>query len=96
MSPTDFQQSSRIRAASAGSLIQPLDRLRDIAPRLRLVARAEEPTWIEVDGEPLGRLPIEIEVLPQRLNVLVDARCEWLGTSPAPRYNAFQEDAVRS
>jgi len=62
----------------------------------RLVARAEEPTWIEVDGEPLGRLPIEIEVLPQRLNVLVDARCEWLGTSPAPRCNAFQEDAVRS
>ena len=37
----------------------------------RLEARADQPTWIEVDGEPLGRLPLEIEVLPQRLPVLI-------------------------
>ncbi|HUI40712.1 MAG TPA: diacylglycerol kinase family protein [Terriglobia bacterium] len=37
----------------------------------RLSARADEPTRIEVDGEPLGWLPLEIEVLPRRLPVLV-------------------------
>ncbi|HEY6290640.1 MAG TPA: diacylglycerol kinase family protein [Terriglobia bacterium] len=37
----------------------------------RLVAQAPRFTWIEVDGEPLGRLPLEIEVLPGRLNVLL-------------------------
>lgn len=37
----------------------------------RLRARADQPTWVEVDGETLGRLPIEIEVLPRRLNVLL-------------------------
>lgn len=62
----------------------------------RLVARSEEPTWIEVDGEPLGRLPIEIEVLPQRLNVLVDARCSLLGAAPTGHRAAFQGDAVQS
>ncbi len=36
-----------------------------------LGARADQPTWVEVDGEPLGRLPIAIEVLPRRLNVLL-------------------------
>ncbi len=36
-----------------------------------LVARADAPTLVEIDGEPLGRLPLEIEVLPQRLPVLV-------------------------
>lgn len=37
----------------------------------RLVARSEQPTWVEVDGEPLGRLPLTIDVLPQRLLVLL-------------------------
>ncbi|HEV2424998.1 MAG TPA: diacylglycerol kinase family protein [Terriglobia bacterium] len=36
-----------------------------------LKARADQPTWVEVDGEPLGCLPIQIEVLPRRLNVLL-------------------------
>jgi YegS/Rv2252/BmrU family lipid kinase len=61
----------------------------------RLVARAEEPTWIEVDGEPVGRLPIEIAVLPQRLNVLVDARCSSLGARSSGHQDAVH-DAVRS
>jgi diacylglycerol kinase (ATP) len=37
----------------------------------RLTARSEQPTWVEVDGEPVGRLPLAIEVLPQRLPVLL-------------------------
>lgn len=37
----------------------------------RLRARADQPTWVEVDGEALGRLPVEIEVLPRCLNVLL-------------------------
>ncbi len=36
-----------------------------------IVAEADEPTRIEVDGEPLGTLRLEITVLPQRLPVLV-------------------------
>jgi YegS/Rv2252/BmrU family lipid kinase len=37
----------------------------------RLVAESDEAVWIEVDGEPLGRLPLEITLLPRRLRVLV-------------------------
>ncbi|HXJ92708.1 MAG TPA: diacylglycerol kinase family protein [Terriglobia bacterium] len=37
----------------------------------KLAARSEQPTWVEVDGEPLGRLPLTLEVLPQRLPVLL-------------------------
>ena len=37
----------------------------------RLTARATRPTWIEVDGEPLGRLPLEVEVLPRRIPLLL-------------------------
>jgi len=37
----------------------------------RVKARATRPTWIEVDGEPLGRLPLEIEVLPRRIPLLL-------------------------
>jgi diacylglycerol kinase (ATP) len=37
----------------------------------RLVARSKEPTWVEVDGEPLGRLPLTIEVLPQSLPIIL-------------------------
>jgi YegS/Rv2252/BmrU family lipid kinase len=34
-------------------------------------ASSSRPTWVEVDGEPLGRLPLEIRILPRRLNVLL-------------------------
>jgi len=51
----------------------------------RLVARSEEPTWVEVDGEPLGRLPLTIEVLPQRLPVLVSPGSTLLQVAPHPR-----------
>ena len=37
----------------------------------RLQASSPEITRIEVDGEPLGTLPIEITILPKRLKVLV-------------------------
>jgi YegS/Rv2252/BmrU family lipid kinase len=33
-------------------------------------AESAEPTFIEIDGEPLGQLPVEIEVLPKALRVL--------------------------
>ena len=36
-------------------------------------ATAEEPAYLEVDGEPVGRLPLEITVLPQALTVCVPA-----------------------
>ncbi|MDE3179784.1 MAG: diacylglycerol kinase family lipid kinase [Acidobacteriota bacterium] len=35
-------------------------------------ADATAPTLIEVDGEPLGRLPLEITLLPRKLRVLMD------------------------
>ncbi|PYV31142.1 MAG: hypothetical protein DMG22_17960 [Acidobacteria bacterium] len=37
----------------------------------RIVARAEEPTLIEIDGEPLGALPLEVTIAPGRLLVVV-------------------------
>jgi YegS/Rv2252/BmrU family lipid kinase len=37
----------------------------------RVAAEAEEPTPLEVDGEPLGWLPFEAVVLPERLSVMV-------------------------
>ncbi len=36
-----------------------------------LTATADEPTFIEVDGEPVGQLPLEITVLPRALPVYV-------------------------
>ncbi len=39
----------------------------------RLRAESEDITRIEIDGEGLGRLPLEIEILPARLSVLVSA-----------------------
>ncbi len=36
-------------------------------------AEAGEPTLLEVDGEPLGRLPLEVSVLPACLRVMVPA-----------------------
>ncbi len=40
---------------------------------VRLWAESAAETRIEVDGEPLGRLPLEISILPRQLPVLVDA-----------------------
>jgi diacylglycerol kinase (ATP) len=37
----------------------------------RIVAESVSPTEIEVDGEPLGTLPLEITLLPRQLRVLV-------------------------
>jgi diacylglycerol kinase (ATP) len=37
----------------------------------RLRAQADQLTLVELDGEPVGHLPIEIEILPRRLNVLL-------------------------
>ena len=37
----------------------------------RLEADSKEPVLIEVDGEPLGRLPIEVCVLPRVMRVLI-------------------------
>jgi len=45
----------------------------------RLVAEADEPVRIEIDGEPLGTLPLEIAALPGRLQVLVPPG--WASTS---------------
>jgi YegS/Rv2252/BmrU family lipid kinase len=36
----------------------------------RIAAQAYTPTFIQIDGEPLGRLPIEITVVPKRLPVV--------------------------
>lgn len=36
-----------------------------------IVARSDETVWIEIDGEPLGKLPLEITVLPKALRVIV-------------------------
>jgi diacylglycerol kinase (ATP) len=40
-------------------------------PAKRIVATASETTLIEIDGEPLGRLPIEITVVPAALRILM-------------------------
>jgi diacylglycerol kinase (ATP) len=37
----------------------------------RIVATSPQETRIEVDGEPLGRLPVEIIVLPRAMHVVV-------------------------
>jgi YegS/Rv2252/BmrU family lipid kinase len=35
-----------------------------------LRAEADEPAFVEIDGEPLGRLPVEITVIPQAIRIL--------------------------
>jgi len=50
-----------------------------------IVAEAEQPVRIEIDGEPLGTLPLEITALPQRLPVLVSPASPLLAARrPAP------------
>ena len=41
----------------------------------RLTARSDDTTLIEVDGESLGRLPLEIELLSRKLPIVVSAAC---------------------
>jgi diacylglycerol kinase (ATP) len=78
--------------------LKPLEVLRDIRllysdnlyrhPKIqhlrarRIVAWSKERTWVEVDGEPLGRLPLTIEVLPQRLPVLLSPSSPLLQVAP--------------
>lgn len=47
----------------------------------RIVAEATQPTEIEIDGEPLGTLPLEITVMPRQLRVLVAPSNRWVGNS---------------
>jgi len=36
----------------------------------RLEATSDQPTLLEIDGEPLGQLPLEIEVIPKAIRIL--------------------------
>jgi YegS/Rv2252/BmrU family lipid kinase len=36
----------------------------------RLEATSDQPTLLEIDGEPLGQLPLEIEIIPKAIRVL--------------------------
>ncbi len=40
---------------------------------VHVTASAEQSTYIEIDGEPLGKLPLEISILPGKLPVLMPA-----------------------
>jgi YegS/Rv2252/BmrU family lipid kinase len=40
---------------------------------VRIDAQADTPTFIQIDGEPLGRLPAEVTILPRRLPVITRA-----------------------
>lgn len=40
----------------------------------RIEAKAKNPTLIEVDGEPLGMLPLEVTILPRKLPVMMGPR----------------------
>jgi diacylglycerol kinase (ATP) len=49
----------------------------------RILAESSTTTEIEIDGEPLGTLPLEVSILPRRLKVLVPPSSPWLAsTSP--------------
>lgn len=49
----------------------------------KVVAESDQPTHLEVDGEPLGRLPLEAVVLPERLSVIVPRSSPLLTEKPA-------------
>jgi diacylglycerol kinase (ATP) len=49
----------------------------------RILAEASSATEIEIDGEPLGTLPLEIILLPRQLRVLVAPTSPLLGNSEA-------------
>jgi diacylglycerol kinase family enzyme len=46
-------------------------------------AESDEVTRIEVDGEALGTLPLEIDLLPERLSVLVAPQSPLRMAAPA-------------
>ncbi len=48
-----------------------------------LRASADQPTWVEVDGEAVGFLPLEVDVLPRRLNVLLSPSSPHFGSGGA-------------
>ncbi len=37
----------------------------------RVKAESSQPSFIEIDGEPVGRLPVEIEIVPRALRILM-------------------------
>ncbi len=39
----------------------------------RIEAKSDNPAWVGIDGEPLGRLPLEITLLPRLLPVIVSS-----------------------
>jgi len=47
----------------------------------RVLAESNSTTEIEIDGEPLGRLPLEIGILPRQLRVMVSQSSTLLGDS---------------
>ncbi|MGH9407296.1 MAG: diacylglycerol/lipid kinase family protein [Terriglobia bacterium] len=51
-----------------------------------LDAAAQMSTWIEVDGEPLGKLPVTITVLPRRLPVMISGALakSWAAAAAPP------------
>ncbi len=45
----------------------------------RIVAESDETTHIEIDGEALGRLPLEVKLLPRSLRVVVPSTSKLVG-----------------
>jgi YegS/Rv2252/BmrU family lipid kinase len=50
----------------------------------RVAAEADEATQLEVDGEPLGRLPFEATILPNRISVVVPKESPLASGNRAP------------
>jgi diacylglycerol kinase (ATP) len=47
----------------------------------RVTAESGSATEIEIDGEPLGALPLEVTILPRQLRVMVPLSSKWVGNS---------------
>ena len=45
----------------------------------KIVAESDETTYIEIDGEALGRLPLEVNLLPGSLRIVVPSTSELIG-----------------
>ena len=46
-------------------------------PASRVVIDSRPDAPVQLDGETLGRTPVQIEVRPRALGVIVPARCDW-------------------
>jgi len=57
----------------------------------QLRAEAETEVRIQIDGEPLGTLPLEISILPQQLRVLVSRSSPLLGVSSSSKQEILSE-----